>query len=264
MQRETSLGRLPPITRLGLATRGGNRLSPDDVASAVSRGVNYLNWCGHEDGLSRYLRECGSARDELVVGAQLKARSADHAKRELDSIRESVGGRLDIATFYYIESEEEWREIIGSGGAWEALQGEVLIGLTTHQRSLGTRRVGEGRLDLLMLRYNAAHRGAERDVFPVTDKMGVPTVCFTGLRWRKLLEATPNDPPGFSPPGAVDCYRFCLSNPSARIVLTAPKIRRELDESLRLLDDWRAMTADELESIREHGDRVRRTAGEFW
>ncbi len=277
MKLTTSLGQgLPFVTRLGLATRGDNHLDSDDVAWAVSRGVNYLNWCGREDGLSRYVRESGDARDGLVVAAQLKARSADEAERELDRILESLGGRLDIATYYYVEAEEEWREIVSPGGACGALAkpratGELtLIGLTTHQRSLAARWVresslgGERPLDLLMVRYNAAHRGAERDVFPVADRLGIPTVCFTGLRWGKLLKATAKDPPNWSPPSAPDCYRFCLTNPSASVVLTAPKMRRELEESLTLLDDWRAMTPSALSRMRTHGNLVRRTAGEFW
>ena len=49
MKRRVDLGsNLPPVTRLGLATRGHNRLNPEDVAWAVDKGVNYLNWCGKE------------------------------------------------------------------------------------------------------------------------------------------------------------------------------------------------------------------------
>ena len=40
---------------------------------------------------------------------------------------------------------------------------------------------------MLMIRYNAAHRGAESDVFPVTDALGTPVVTFTGLRWKDLM-----------------------------------------------------------------------------
>ena len=42
---------LPRVRRLGLATRGNTHLRPDDVAHAIDRGLNYLNWCGKPDGL---------------------------------------------------------------------------------------------------------------------------------------------------------------------------------------------------------------------
>lgn len=277
MKRRTSLSEcLPPVTRLGLATRGDNQLHPDDVAWAVERGIDYLNWCGRPDGLSRYVRESGDRRSSLVVAAQLKARSADEAEREIASMAEALGGMPDILTLYYVESETEWSEITQPGGVWETLArrraaGELsLIGLTTHQRKLGARWAGESspdgerRLDLLMVRYNAAHRGAEHDVFPVTERLRMPTVCFTGLRWQALLE--PNAAAEGEPwaPAAPDCYRFCLSHPAASVVLTAPKTRELLEESLTLLDDWRPMSTEELGRIRAHGDWVRATAGAFW
>ncbi len=261
------------MTRLGLAARGDNRLSPEDVAWAVDRGVNYLNWCGRKDGLSRYVRESGRRRASLVVAVQFQARTAEEAKRELESVCESLGAMPDILTLYYVESQEEWELITSGGGAWEELVERrrggplAMIGLTSHQRRLAARWAqqtspdGERRLDLLMIRYNAAHRGAEREVFPVADRVGLPTVCFTGLRWGKLLE--PSGGEAWTP-SAVDCYRFCLSNPSANVVLTAPKNTEELEESLTLLDDWRACNDTERRRIKAHGDRVRSTAGEFW
>jgi len=41
-----------PVCRLGLATRGNTHLASQDVAHAIDRGINYLNWCGHPDGMS--------------------------------------------------------------------------------------------------------------------------------------------------------------------------------------------------------------------
>ena len=33
-----------PVCRLGLASYGRTAISPDDVLSAVDRGINFLNW----------------------------------------------------------------------------------------------------------------------------------------------------------------------------------------------------------------------------
>ena len=43
---------LPPVRRLGLATRGNTHLTQDDVWLALHAGINYWNWCGHEDGMA--------------------------------------------------------------------------------------------------------------------------------------------------------------------------------------------------------------------
>ena len=271
MERTAALSPgLPTVCRLGLATRGNTHLKAEDVEWAVSRGINYLNWCGHPDGMSRAIARMGQTRREVVIAAQFEARSAGEAEREFNAILDRLQtDYIEALTLYYVESQNEWDEITAPGGSWEYLAEEKrrgrlkLIGLTSHQRALAAEWAQSGKLDLLMVRYNAAHRGAERDVFPVTEARKIPVVTFTGLRWKALLKHTPEDPPGFTPPSAVDCYRFCLANPSVAVALAAPGNRKELEQDLALLDDWRAPDPDSNEALRAHGDRVRKHAGVF-
>ena len=85
MRRTLSLSPVtPPVCRLGLATRGNTHLDPDDVHWVVERGVNYLNWCGRPDGMSKAVSEMGSTRDRVVIAWQIQSSSEDGARRELD------------------------------------------------------------------------------------------------------------------------------------------------------------------------------------
>jgi predicted aldo/keto reductase-like oxidoreductase len=262
---------LPEVCRFGLATRGGSHLRSQDVEWAVERGVNYLNWCGHSDGMSRAVSGLGFARREIVLAVQFQSRSAADAEREFDSmLRELRADYIDIATLYYVESNAEWQELISPGGVYDFLlqqkqNGRLrLIGLTSHQRPLAAAWAGAGRLDMLMVRYNAAHRGAENDVFQAAAERHIPVVTFTGLRWGALLKSTPEDPPGFQPPDAVACYRFCLANDHVAVALAAPSNRAQLEKCTALLHDWRAPSPAEFAAICAHGERVRRHAGAFW
>ncbi|MGH9673824.1 MAG: aldo/keto reductase [Bryobacteraceae bacterium] len=266
MQSHVKLGHgIPDVHRLGLATRGNTRLRESDLDYALERGLNYWNWCGRDDAMSRAVAKLGARRAGVAVAVQFDAGGdLDEMRRRLDT------EYIDVATLYYVESEAEWGQIVRPGGGWDHLDQRRrarrlrAIGLTTHQRKLAARWAESGKLDLLMVRYNAAHRGAERDVFPVAASHGVPVVSFTALRWQALLAAAPGDPPGFAPPSAADCYRFCLSNPQVAVTLAAPNNRDGLDHALTLLDDWRASTPEELDAIRAHGDRVHKSAGTFW
>ena len=114
-----------------------------------------------------------------------------------------------------------------------------------------------------MIRYNAAHRGAEREVFPTTDAIGMPVIAYTALRWGALLQPAPEDPPGFRVPTAPDLYRFVLQSDSVAVVLAAPSNRAELDEDLEVLRSSRPLAASEYALLAEHGERVRRHAGRF-
>ena len=273
MQRNTDLGPgVPPAFRLGLATRGNTHLEPDDVLLALERGINYWNWCGRDDGMAEAIRQLGPRRSQCIVATQLSTPdwSRDSMWRAVEDALNTLGTDwLDVATLYYVESESEWSQITGPSGALRALEEarrqQLIrrIGLTTHQRQLAARWIQTGLLEMLMIRYNAAHRGAEDDIFPITNRCRLPVVCFTCLRWGALLEGTRQDPHGFSIPPAPQWYRFVLSNPSVSVALMAPNDRHELLQNLALLADWTAISVSQREELAAHGDRVRTAAGPF-
>jgi predicted aldo/keto reductase-like oxidoreductase len=259
-----------PVCRLGLATRGSSALTPDDVRHAVECGVNFLNWCGVPDGLSAYIAALGSRRSEVAVCVQFEARTADDARIEFEHMLALLRtDTIDVLTFYYVEEREEWQQIIGPGGAMEFCiaaqrEGRVrMIGATSHQRRLAAEMAASGLLDMLMIRYNAAHRGAETEVFPLTAAQGLPVVVYTCLRWGALLRSTPDDPPGFVAPPASAWYRFALQNPAVTVALMAPENRAELEEDLRVLCAREPLSAEEYERLAAHGRRVRQHAGSF-
>lgn len=263
-------GALGPVCRLGLATRGTGGLAPADVRHALDRGINFLNWCGNPDALSETIATLGTRRRNVVVCVQFEARTAADAEAELRRILDELRtDYVDVLTFYYVEAEEEWREIIGPGGALEFCRaakaaGRVrMLGLTSHQRPLAATWARGGLLDMLMIRYNAAHRGAEREVFPVTEALRMPVVAYTALRWGALLRPTRDDPEGFAVPRAAAWYRFALQNSAATVVLMAPESRAELDGDLTVLEAAGPLSAEEYAALAAHGQRVRGNAGSF-
>jgi predicted aldo/keto reductase-like oxidoreductase len=264
------------VCRLGLATRGETALTPDDILFALERGVNFLNWPGEADSpggpdaLSTAVATLGARRESVVVGVQFGARTASEAGRELRSLLQTLHtDHIDVLTFYYVEQPAEWQQISGPGGALEycrAAQQDGCVrrlGITTHQRPLAAEIARSGLIDLLMIRYNAAHRGAERDVFPVTNALRMPVIAYTALRWGALLQPTPDDPPGLVVPSAPDWYRFVLQSPSVAVTLAAPNSRAELEQVLEVLRVTTPLSSAEYATLAEHGNRVRRHAGSF-
>lgn len=268
--RLAEFGTLGRVCRLGLSTRGNTTLESTDVLEAFRRGVNYFNWCGHADGLSQAVRQLGPVRRQVKIAVQVGARDAKGARKELEGYLKELGTQyVDVVTYYYLEHEDEWDEVHAKGGAAGYLEGERLngviraIGVTTHQRLLAAKLARDRSVDLLMVRYNAAHRGAEREVFPVAAEFDVPVVAYTCLRWGALLESTPDDPKSFSPPTAPNWYRFVLCHPAVTVAIMAPNSRAELEENLAVIDEWRGLGKSEYTRLRKHGDRVYKHAGEF-
>jgi predicted aldo/keto reductase-like oxidoreductase len=264
-------GCLGPVCRLGLASRGNSGLGDEELRIALDRGVNFLNWCGTLGPFSEALASLGPRRRDVVICVQFEARNRTEAQAELAQVLHTLHtDYIDVLTFYYVEEPEEWQQILGPGGALEFCReaqraGKVrMLGLTSHQRPLAAEAARSGLLDMLMIRYNAAHRGAETEVFPVTDGLGLPVVVHTCLRWGALLQGTPDDSPGFVVPRAPAWYRFALQTPSVTVALTAPENRAELEEDLVVLDEQAPLTPTEFDQLAAHGRRVRSYAGNFW
>jgi predicted aldo/keto reductase-like oxidoreductase len=265
-----------PVCRLGLASYGLTAITPDDILYALGRGVNFLNWQGLAEGPSNSDAFCsavaslGADRRSVVVCAQFGARNAADAAVELKAALEALGtDYVDVLTLYYVEQLAEWEEITSPAGALPYLRaaqrdGVVRkVGVTSHQRPLAAAMAQSGLLDTIMIRYNAAHRGAERNVFPTTSPRGLPVIAYTALRWGALLRPTPDDPPGFMVPHAPQWYRFVLQHPAVAVTLAAPQTRAELEEDLRVLQAQGPLGDEEYAALVEHGERVRRHAGSF-
>jgi len=119
------------------------------------------------------------------------------------------------------------------------------LAVSTHHRPLAPQLAAAG-IDILHVRYNAIHRGAEREIFPLLEaqeaRPGI--VSFTATSWGQLL--TPSKvPEGERVPTATDCYRFVLSNPAVDICLSGPKDAQQFQAALDAIERG-PMDPDEL------------------
>jgi aryl-alcohol dehydrogenase-like predicted oxidoreductase len=108
------------------------------------------------------------------------------------------------------------------------------------------------------MRYNAAHRGAEEDIFPFLEQHNPGVISYTATRWRYLIRK----PKGWSKDDRIPtpgmCYRFVLSNPNVDVCLTSPANLKQLQEnilSLRL----GPLSEEDMEFMRKFGDVVHHT-----
>jgi aryl-alcohol dehydrogenase-like predicted oxidoreductase len=132
------------------------------------------------------------------------------------------------------------------------------IAVSSHRRSLFPEILEDQRYAIWHLRYNAVHRGAERDVFPSLDALpreqrpGV--VTFTTTRWGHLCDPA-RTPRGERTPTGTDCYRFALSAPHVDVALAGPGSSEEMRQALTALEAG-PMHEDELAWMRRVGDHI--------
>ncbi len=249
-----------PIARLGLGAR--EDANAEGVLHAAGAGVNFFflyhlgggAWAAALAGLA------STGRQDVALTTGSSGRSPKALRRSLATYLEVLGtDYLDAFFLEYVTPDEDPRRIDGPGGALEELQawketGTIrYVGASAHDRGVSRRLAVDGRVDVLMQRYNMAHRTVESEVFPACREHGVSVVAFTATRWATLLAGHAEWPE--SPPAAADCYRFCMSHPDVDVTLAAPANMRELRENLTCLDAS-PMEADRIAHWKRYGDLV--------
>lgn len=242
-----------PTHRLGLAINYG--IDANGVSAAIERGITYFFFQQYKTSHSvPVLKQALKANREkfiIATGPSLGffggsvRRGCERMLKRFDT------DYLDVFQLYWLGKMSAW-----TPGTIDALlklkeEGKVRsIGVSIHDRPRAGRLAEDSPLDLFMIRYNAAHPGAERDIFPHLEKRKPSVVAYTATAWRKLLKA----PKGWTGQtmSAGDCYRFCLSNPNVDVVLTGPASQAQLEESLGALEQG-PLSNDELTWMREYG-----------
>jgi len=243
------------VSRLGIGSAYG--VSERSCRKAFDRGVNYFFWGSvRTPGMGIAIRDIArSRREELVVVLECYTRQPALIARSVEQgLRKLAVDQADILLMGWYDKPPgpkvlEALERLREKGRFR------FLGISSHQRRLFQYYLRDQRYEVFHVRYNAAHRGAEQDIFPHlsgTDAPGI--VSFTNTRWGDLLKAK-NMPVGFSPPSAPDCYRFALSNPHVQVAICGPKNGREMDEALTILEKG-PMDEDRLQSMRMIGDHV--------
>ncbi len=132
------------------------------------------------------------------------------------------------------------------------------VSISCHDRKFVGELCAEGALDVIMMRYNAAHRGAEEEIFPFLQAHDPGVVSYTATRWGFLLKR----PRGWAKDGRIPtaamCYRFVLSNPHVHVCLTAPSTTRQFEENIAAMKDG-PLDADDMDFMCSFGDNVHHT-----
>ncbi|MBI4166175.1 MAG: aldo/keto reductase [Acidobacteria bacterium] len=234
--QETIFGSLQrKVLRLGFSA--SYRPGVETVRRALDAGVQVFFAYGFDSQMIRVLREITpSRRQELVyvTGAYQLLGRHPNLRRTLEKRLRHLGtDYIDCFLFLGVMSE---RGMLA--GVLEELQrfreeGKVLaIGVSIHDRKLAGDLAARGAIQTLMMRYNAAHRGAEQDIFPRLAAHGPGVIGYTATRWTALLRHPRGWPKDGRVPTPGMCYRFVLSNPHVHICLTAPRNLREFEENL--------------------------------
>jgi aryl-alcohol dehydrogenase-like predicted oxidoreductase len=187
----------------------------------------------------------------IATGPTLGYFPGAYRKRVEQTLRLLRTDYLDVLQLYWMGKMSAFSGAVQAELARLREEGKIrAVGASIHDRPRAGRLAEDSILDLLMIRYNAAHPGAEADVFPHLARRRPAVVAYTATAWRRLLRA----PRGWSGPAptAGDCYRFCLTSPHVDVVLTGPRTVAELRENLAAVARG-PLAGQDLERLRAFG-----------
>jgi len=255
----TTLGRTGlTVTRLGIG--GAYCKTPDGYRAALDLGVNYLDTArAYHDGEDE--RVVGQAiagrRHEIVLATKSGVRDAKGAREELETSLRLLGtDYLDIWQIHYLNKEEERKEVLGPGGAYEAAleareQGLIrFIGVTGHNWVEVGKAVATGLFDTVLCWYNLAMPEPEQHVFPHAVEHDVGVVIMSATRMEKLLGQEDTPP-------LEQFYRYVLGHPAVSLSIMGLRSVEAFGGVARALSERVELGPGEREALEAYGARVR-------
>lgn len=226
-----------PASILGLAVN--QSIDVSCVIVAFEAGINYFFFYNFsDDNLLDGLKPLLTAkREELLVATGSESRDTHGLNQYLDKVRSRLNTDVvDVFFLEYVSPADDLgqvQSILDELHTWKEKGLIRYVGATVHNRPLALELIEGGQCEVLMHRYNMAHRKAEEQVLPAALQAGIPVIAFTCTRWGSLLKGHPDWLEEV--PRAADCYRYALRHPAVRLALTAPQTITQLEENLRVL-----------------------------
>ena len=252
------------VGRLGVAA--GYGVPGTALEWAFERGVNYIYWGSRRtDSFGAALKRLRPHRERFVLVIQSYTRLAGLLGWSLERALRSLDFDYTDVLLLGMWNKPLPRRILDAALRLQERGLVRYLGISTHKRT-SVPLIAAGRdFDVVHFRYNAAHPGAENDIFPhLPREARAGMVVFTATSWGQLLgkgplqgilPSTHRPPKSERVPTAADCYRYVLTRPEVDVCLTGPSNVAQMQEAVNALE-MGPMNEDELAWMRRVGQAV--------
>jgi aryl-alcohol dehydrogenase-like predicted oxidoreductase len=252
------------VGRLGVAS--GYGVPGTALEQAFDRGVDYIFWGSRRtDSFGAALKRLRTQREQIVLVIQSYTRVGSLMSASLERALRSLNFDYTDILLLGLWNKPVPPRILDAARKLKERGLARYLGVSTHKRTVVPQFAAERDFDVIHFRYNAAHPGAEKEIFPLVSEAKRPGMAaFTATSWRQLLGKAPlqgilpgthRPPKSERLPTAADCYRYVLSRPEVDVCLTGPANAAEMEQALEALR-LGPMREDELAWMRRVGRAV--------
>jgi aryl-alcohol dehydrogenase-like predicted oxidoreductase len=274
-----------------LALGGGGHIASEDTMYAFDKGINYFFYSSdlHHylySSMAPTLRQlCGlgsSVREQVVLGLVTYMVKTPEAVLSslLDQFLDLKIDYIDVFFWGWVDEDNEADfskcmdasyDLRGANSVYQrTIEGMFYtsermkkmgivrhIGASFHSHDLAKQWLNSPLLDVVMVRHNIAHRGAQQKVFAHLDPQDSQrpgTMTFKSAGMQTLLV----DKPLYLPeecwqPSVPDLYRYSLSQNCVDVALAGLTSRQEIDEAIAAVQKGK-LTAEEIDYLNLYGD----------
>ena len=188
-------------------------------------------------------------RDKFVLATKSMARTKEEMARDVDiSLKNLRTDYIDLYQFHN-PNAEQLDQLLGEGGAMEALQeakaaGKIgHIGITLHAADLFERVLEYDWVESIMFPYNIVETQAE-ELFARAKEKNIGIICMKPLAGGALEDASL-------------AMRFAASNPNLDVIIPGMADREEAEVNLAAVNCTQPFTPEQLQKM----EQLRRELG---
>jgi aryl-alcohol dehydrogenase-like predicted oxidoreductase len=251
------------VGRLGIAASYG--VPGDALERAFEHGVNYIYWGSKRTAsFGEGLKRLRPQRDRIVLVIQSYTRLAGLMAWSLERALRALSFDHADVLLLGMWNKPVAPRILDAARRLKQRGLVRFLAVSTHTRTLVPQIASASDFDIVHFRYNAAHPGAEKDIFPYLPAHRPGLVSFTATSWGQLLGKSSLQsffmggkplPKNERVPTATDCYRYVLSRPEVDVCLTGPANGAQVNEALEALQRG-SLNEEELAWMRRVGRTV--------
>lgn len=156
---------------------------------ALDHGINYVDTAAAYRNSEEIIGEAIShRRNEYFLATKTNKRDYAAAKEEIErSLKRLQTDVIDLLQIHYVNYPEEFQQITGEDGAYQAAleakkEGKIrFIGITGHRPDMLARWAGKGLFDQALFHLNLAQPFAQYDLIPTLKELDLGRVAMKPL-----------------------------------------------------------------------------------